>query len=100
MTQQLERMQVREISMRKAESTARNNFAVNEDSLDEVFRAAGARKTTPEARRTLKALVERELARYAAAAAAEAHARGIDEVDETSVAVGAASISERRGALE
>lgn len=78
------------------ESRARDAKAVSEDALSEVLRAAGAKSADPEARRTLRALTERELARIATRAADEARARGLDTVNAESVALAASSLARER----
>ncbi len=96
MAQRREDREEREDRRRRSERRAREIKAVNEAAVEEVVRAAGARRSTPEARRALRALAERELARFASEAVAEAKARNQDEVDEECVAVGAASAEARR----
>ncbi len=80
----------------KAEDKARQEKAVDEEALAEVIKAAGARKSTPEARKAMRALAEREIARYAAEAAREANERDQEEVDAECVACAAAEVESRR----
>ena len=81
---------------RKAQERAKASSAINEGSLEEVLKAAGAKRSTPEARRALRSLAERELSRFAAEAVAEARSRAQEEVDEECIACGAAAAERRR----
>ncbi len=86
----------REENRRRAQLRARREKVVDEEALEAVFKATGAKRASPEARRALRALAEREIARYAAQAASEAEAREQDYVDEECVAMAAASAQEER----
>jgi CHASE3 domain sensor protein len=90
-----DRWEQREQSRRRAERKARESEAVDEDALEDVIKAAGAKRSTPEARRALRALAEREVSRVAARAAEEADARDSD-VDEECIAIAARAEAERR----
>ncbi len=75
---------------RRVELSVKENRVVDEEALTEVFRAAGAKSVEPEARKALRALAEREVARIAVRAAEEARARRRESVDTESLALAAA----------
>ncbi len=77
----------------RARESARE--AIDEERLEEVLRAAGAREVTEPAKRALRALSEEAIARYAIEAVQISRERKESEVSEESIAC-AAAVSSRQ----
>ncbi len=75
---------------RRREAQKRAREALSEEKLEAVLRAAGARRSEPEARRALRALAEEDLARYATESVRVSEEREEQSVSGESVACAAA----------